>query len=107
MVVAREWATDPKLMIAEQPTRGIDIGSAEYIHRQLIDMRNNGSAILLVSADLNEVLSLSDALLVMYEGKIVAYFDSLKDMTENRMGLYMLGVNKQSSDEIGRAAYDN
>ena len=107
VVVAREWATDPKLMIAEQPTRGIDIGSAEYIHRQLIDMRNNGSAILLVSADLNEVLSLSDALLVMYEGKIVAYFDSLKDMTENRMGLYMLGVNKQSSDEIGRAACDN
>ena len=107
VVVAREWATKPKLMIAEQPTRGIDIGSAEYIHRQLIDMRNNGSAILLVSADLNEVLSLSDSLLVMYEGKIVAYFESLKDMTENRLGLYMLGVNKQSSDEIGRAAYDN
>ena len=107
VVVAREWATKPKLMIAEQPTRGIDIGSAEYIHRQLIDMRNDGSAILLVSADLNEVLSLSDSLLVMYEGKIVAYFESLKDMTENRLGLYMLGVNKQCSDEIGRAAYDN
>lgn len=107
VVVARECATLPKLMIAEQPTRGIDIGSADYIHHQLIDMRNDGAAILLISADLNEVLALSDSLLVMYEGKIVAYFETIKDMTENKLGLYMLGVERQKEEEIGRAVYDN
>lgn len=107
VVVAREWNTHPKLMIAEQPTRGIDIGSANYIHHQLITMRNEGAGILLVSADLNEVLALSDRLVVMYEGKIVAYFDSLKGVTENQLGLYMLGVERQSEAEIRRACYDN
>lgn len=105
VVVAREWNTNPKLMVAEQPTRGIDIGSANYIHQQLIEMRNEGSAILLVSADLNEVISLSDRLVVMYEGEIVAYFDSLKGVSENDLGLYMLGVNKQSEEEIRGACY--
>lgn len=106
VVVAREWSTDPKLMIAEQPTRGIDVGSANYIHKELIEMRNNGKGILLVSADLNEVLSLSDRLIVMEEGKIVAYFDSLKGVTESQLGLYMLGVEHQSEAEIRRACYD-
>ncbi len=106
VVVAREWNTDPKLMIAEQPTRGIDVGSANYIHKELIEMRNNGKGILLVSADLNEVLSLSDRLVVMEEGQIVAYFDSLKGVTENQLGLYMLGVEHQSEEEIRGACYD-
>ena len=106
VVVAREWSTDPKLMIAEQPTRGIDIGSADYIHKELIEMRNNGKGILLVSADLNEVLALSDRLVVMEQGEIVAYFDSLKGVTESELGLYMLGVKRQSEEEIRRACYD-
>ena len=106
VVVAREWNTNPHLMVAEQPTRGIDIGSANYIHHQLIDMRNNGSALLLVSADLNEVMALSDRLLVMYEGEIVAYFDSLKGITESQLGLYMLGVEHQSEEEIRGAVYE-
>ena len=106
VVVAREWNTDPKLMIAEQPTRGIDVGSANYIHKELIEMRNNGKGILLVSADLNEVLSLSDRLIVMEEGQIVAYFDSLKGVTESQLGLYMLGVEHQSEEEIRGACYD-
>ena len=103
VVVAREWKTAPKCMIAEQPTRGIDIGSADYIHQQLIDMRNNGAAILLISADLNEVMSVSDSLLVMYEGKIVAYFKDLHNVTENELGLYMLGTKIQSEEEIMEA----
>lgn len=103
VVVAREWKTAPKCMIAEQPTRGIDIGSADYIHQQLIDMRNNGAAILLISADLNEVMSISDSLLVMYEGKIVAYFKDLHNVTENELGLYMLGTKIQSEEEIMEA----
>ena len=106
VVVAREWSAEPKLMIAEQPTRGIDVGSANYIHKELIEMRNNGKGILLVSADLNEVLSLSDRLIVMEEGKIVAYFDSLKGVTENELGLYMLGVEHQSEEEIRGACYE-
>ena len=107
VVVAREWNNKPKLMIAEQPTRGIDIGSAAYIHHQLIDMRNSGAAVLLVSADLNEVLKLSDRLIVMYEGEIVAYFPSLKGVTESQLGLYMLGVEHQSEKEIREASYDD
>lgn len=106
VVVAREWNTNPHLMVAEQPTRGIDIGSANYIHHQLIDMRNNGSALLLVSADLNEVMALSDRLLVMYEGEIVAYFENLKGITESQLGLYMLGVEHQSEEEIRGAVYE-
>ena len=106
VVVAREWSTDPKLMVAEQPTRGIDVGSANYIHKELIEMRNQGRGILLVSADLNEVMALSDRLIVMEEGKIVAYFDSLKGVTENQLGLYMLGVEHHSEEEIRRACYE-
>lgn len=106
VVVAREWSTDPKLMIAEQPTRGIDVGSANYIHKELIEMRNQGKGILLVSADLNEVMALSDRLIVMEEGKIVAYFDSLKGVTESQLGLYMLGVEHHSEEEIRRACYE-
>ena len=106
VVVAREWNTSPKLMVAEQPTRGIDVGSANYIHHQLIEMRNEGAGILLVSADLSEVLSLSDRLIVMYEGEIVAHFDSLEGITENKLGLYMLGVEKQSIEEIRGARYE-
>ncbi|MDR1794700.1 MAG: ABC transporter ATP-binding protein [Erysipelotrichaceae bacterium] len=104
VVVAREWNTKPKLMVAEQPTRGIDIGSAEYIHHQLIEMRNQGAGILLVSADLTEVMALSDRLVVMYDGEIVAYFDSLKGVSENQLGYYMLGIEHQSEEEIRRAA---
>ena len=81
-------------MIAEQPTRGIDIGSAAYIHHQLIDMRNSGAAVLLVSADLNEVLKLSDRLIVMYEGEIVGQLDP-KKITVEELGLYMSGAKRE------------
>ena len=104
VVVAREWKTAPRCMIAEQPTRGIDIGSADYIHHQLIEMRNEGAAVLLVSADLNEVMSVSDSLIILFEGEIVAYFPDLHGISENELGLYMLGTRKQSEEEIRRAA---
>lgn len=104
VVVAREWKTAPRCMIAEQPTRGIDIGSADYIHHQLIEMRNEGAAVLLVSADLNEDMSVSDSLIILFEGEIVAYFPDLHGISENELGLYMLGTRKQSKEEIRRAA---
>jgi len=93
-------------MVAEQPTRGIDVGSARYIHEELIQMRNDGKGILLISADLNEVMSLSDRLLVMYDGKIVGHFDDVSKITENELGLYMLGTKKQSEDELRRAVHE-
>lgn len=102
VVVARELSTDPKLLIAHQPTRGIDVGAANFIHRKLVDMRDTGAAILLVSADLNEIMDLSDSLIVMYEGEIVAYFEDMSKVTEEEIGLYMLGLKRQSEDEIGR-----
>ena len=106
VVVAREYNTHPKCMIAEQPTHGIDIGSAEFIHLQLIDMRNHGAGILLVSADLDEVMGLADRIIVMYGGKIAAYFPNLKNLSRSELGYYMLGVKKQEAEEIGGALND-
>jgi len=103
VVVARETNTSPKILIAEQPTRGIDIGSEEFIHHELIKMRNKDVAILLVSADLNEVMEVSDRLIVMYEGEIVAHFDSIKGVTDKELGLYMLGAKRQDEESIRRA----
>jgi simple sugar transport system ATP-binding protein len=93
VVVAREASTNPKFLLAEQPTRGVDVGSIEFIHNQLIKLRDQGSAILLISADLEEVMKLSDQILVMYDGEIVAYFDN-KDVSEEELGLAMLGLSK-------------
>ncbi|MBQ1567522.1 MAG: ABC transporter ATP-binding protein [Erysipelotrichaceae bacterium] len=106
VVVAREWNTSPNLMIAEQPTHGIDIGSAEFVHHRLIDLRNEGTGILLVSADLNEVMDLSDRIIVMFNGKIAAYFKDANNVTEQELGMYMLGAKAQTKEEIGGALND-
>jgi simple sugar transport system ATP-binding protein len=98
VVVAREAAADPDFLIAEQPTRGVDIGSASAIHRILIGLRNSGKAILLFSADLGEALAMSDRLMVMYSGEIVAVFEdpqALGELSEQDLGLYMLGIKRQ------------
>ncbi|OCT14738.1 ABC transporter ATP-binding protein [Paenibacillus pectinilyticus] len=100
VVVARELALSPKLLIADQPTRGIDIGAAEFIHKKLIELRDEGNAILLISADLNEVMELSDRLLVMYGGEVVAEFGEGRQVTEKELGLCMLGLNR-TSENIG------
>lgn len=106
VVVAREFSSNPKLLIADQPTRGIDIGATEFIHKKILELRDNGTAILLVSADLNEILEVSDSLIVMYGGEVVAYFDNTLNVTEEELGMYMLGLKKQSHDEIGRVIYE-
>ncbi|WP_145335075.1 ABC transporter ATP-binding protein [Paenibacillus xylanexedens] len=95
VVVARECSTDPDLLIAEQPTRGVDIGAAQFIHQKLLELRDAGSAIVLVSADLNEILEMSDTLLVLYDGKIAARLDSPSSVSEEELGLYMLGIREQ------------
>ncbi|MDD2970724.1 MAG: ABC transporter ATP-binding protein [Lachnospiraceae bacterium] len=100
VVVAREFDANPKLILVDQPSRGIDIGAATFIRERLIQLRDEGKAILLNSADLNEVLELSDSLMVFYGGQIVAYFEDTSVLTEEELGLYMLGLKKQSMEEI-------
>jgi simple sugar transport system ATP-binding protein len=88
VVVAREFRHDLKLLLLDQPTRGLDVGSIEFIHRQVIDRRNAGVAVLLVSAELDEVLDLSDRVLIMYRGRIVGSFDAA-DPQREKIGLLM------------------
>jgi simple sugar transport system ATP-binding protein len=89
VVVAREFSSHPKLLIANQPTQGVDVGAAEFIHRKLLQLRDNRAAILLVSADLDEIISLSDSILVFYNGEIVAHFENRTQRIAgcNNMGL--------------------
>lgn len=100
VVVARECSLAPKLLIAEQPTRGVDVGSAQFIHQNLLRLRDQQTAILLVSADLNEVVEISDHLIVMFEGEIVAYFEHPSEVGEEELGLAMLGIKRQPKEEI-------
>ena len=96
-IVARELDRDKKLIIAVQPTRGLDVGAIEYIHSQLVKERDQGKAVLLVSLELEEVMSLSDRILVMYEGEIVGEFDP-KQTTVQELGLYMTGARRQDKE---------
>jgi simple sugar transport system ATP-binding protein len=94
VVVAREFSTDPKIIIANQPTRGIDVGAASFIRQRIIEFRDAGCAIILISADLNEVFELSDRLAVMYKGSFAGVFNDVKNLTEEELGKYMLGIKK-------------
>lgn len=93
VIVARELSRPVKLLIASQPTRGLDVGSIEYIHKEIINMRDRGVAVLLVSAELDEIMSLSDRIAVMYRGEIVATIDR-KDATREGLGLLMAGARE-------------
>ncbi len=97
-IIARELDKKPKLLVAVQPTRGLDVGAIEYIHRQLIAQRDAGAAVLLVSLELEEVMNVSDRILVMYEGEIVGELDPKKTTTEE-LGLYMAGAKRQDRKE--------
>ena len=100
VVAAREMTENFKIIIAEQPTRGIDAGTSELIRRKLIEFRDAGAAVLLISADLNEVFELSDKCVVMWNGKINAYFEDTTQLTEEELGYYMLGVKNQNKEEV-------
>jgi len=88
VVVAREFRHDLKLLIIDQPTRGLDVGSIEFIHKQIIERRDAGTGVLLVSAELDEVLDLSDRILVMYRGRTVGSF-SADEAQREKVGLLM------------------
>ncbi len=96
LIVAREISKDPNLLIASQPTRGLDVGAIEYIHKRLVAERDNGKAVLLVSLELDEILSLSDRIAVMYDGKIIEILDR-KDATEQKLGVLMAGGNLEDN----------
>lgn len=95
-IIAREIDKNPELLVAVQPTRGLDVGAIEYIHRQLVAQRDAGKAVLLVSLELDEVMDVPDRILVMYEGEIVGELDP-KNTTQEELGLYMAGAKR---DEV-------
>ena len=97
-IIAREIDKNPELLVAVQPTRGLDVGAIEYIHSQLVAQRDAGKAVLLVSLELDEVMNVSDRILVMYEGEIVGEFDP-KHVTVEELGLYMAGAKKEAASE--------
>lgn len=100
VIVAREFSSSPELLIAAQPTRGIDVGATEFIRDQLVQKRTEGTAVLLVSADLAEVMSLSDRIIVLYEGEITGVFPDASKVSEEEIGLYMLGLRRQTREEM-------
>lgn len=107
VVAAREFSSMPKLLIASHPTRGIDVGATDMIRRKIVDLRDQeGTGTLLFSADLNELINVSDSIIVMYDGKIVAYFEDLTGVTPETLGEYMLGVKKQDDAVIGGVVHD-
>lgn len=93
-IIGRELDRQKPLIVAVQPTRGLDVGAIEHIHAQLVKHRDEGKAVLLISLELDEVMSLSDRILVMYEGEIVGEFDP-KQITVQELGLYMAGAKRQ------------
>ncbi|SDL10505.1 ABC transporter ATP-binding protein [Natronincola ferrireducens] len=97
IVIAREFSFNTPLLIISQPTRGVDIGAIEFIHQQIIDKRNEGSAILLVSAELDELFRLSDRILTIYEGEITGEFKTGR-ITKKEIGLYMTGKQKMNQE---------
>ena len=103
VVVARELAEQPKLLLVNQPTRGVDLGATEFIWKSITGARDGGAAVLLCSADLGELLALSDRLVVFYRGRIVAAFVNSDELTPETLGRYMLGIETQPPETV-RAA---
>ena len=102
VVAAREFSALPQLLVAAHPTRGIDVGATEMIRKKIIALRDEeNTAVLLFSADLNELLTVSDSIIVMCEGEIVAYFPEASAVDEQTLGEYMLGLKRMSDEEIG------
>jgi simple sugar transport system ATP-binding protein len=94
VVVAREVSRDPRILVAAQPTRGLDVGAIEFVHRRLVAERDEGRAILLVSFELDEILSLSDRILVVYEGRVVGEYSP--DVSEEELGIAMTGGRREA-----------
>ena len=90
VIIAREVTNNPKILVASQPTRGLDVGAIEYVHEALVEQRDRGKAVLLISFELDEIINVSDRIAVIFEGKIVGILDA-EDANENEIGLMMAG----------------
>ncbi|MGF7057997.1 ABC transporter ATP-binding protein [Brassicibacter mesophilus] len=100
VIIAREMSMNPQVLIASQPTRGVDIGSIEFIHKQIVKIRDEGKAVVLISSELSEIMGLSDRIIVMYKGKIIGEM-SAKDATKESLGYLMAGIKeKKGGDDI-------
>ena len=97
-IIAREIDKDPSLLLAVQPTRGLDVGAIEYIHKQLVRVRDENKGVLLVSLEIDEVMMVSDRILVIYEGELVGEFDP-NETTVEELGLYMSGSKRRELNE--------
>ena len=106
VVVAREFSSAPKLVVANQPTRGIDVGAAELVRNKLVELRDAGAAVMLISADLTEVMELSDDIIVLCGGEVVAWFDSAHKPDAVELGEYMLGMKKMQPQQIRGAMHE-
>jgi simple sugar transport system ATP-binding protein len=93
VIIARELSRSPKLLIASQPTRGVDVGSIEFIHKRIVAARDQGMGVLLISSELDEILALSDRVAVMFKGKIIETLP-IAEATRERLGLLMAGVKE-------------
>jgi len=102
LIMARELSGQPRLLLVAQPTRGIDVSAAQYIHRRLVEQRDAGTAVLIISEDLDEVMSISDRILVMYEGRIIGSADP-RTSTREAIGLMMAGIEAEQSEEAAAA----
>jgi len=103
LIVARELSQQPKLLVAAQPTRGIDVGAIEFVHERLMEERASGKGLLLVSSELDEIMSLSDRIAVIYEGEFTGMFDS-NETSKEELGVYMTGSKRQNEEEVRRKA---
>ena len=103
VIVAREFSRDLDLIVASQPTRGVDVGSIEYIHSQIVAKRDSGTAVLLVSTELDEILALSDRIAVMFDGRVVAVVER-DDTDATELGLYMAGSSPEPHTATAGAA---
>jgi simple sugar transport system ATP-binding protein len=100
LIVSRELSREIRLLIANQPTRGLDVGSTAYVHRKILEMRNRGVAVLLISVELDEIMSLSDRIAVMYNGKIVSILPA-NQVSKEHLGLIMLGTIPSDFNRVG------
>ncbi|MDR2179169.1 MAG: ABC transporter ATP-binding protein [Synergistaceae bacterium] len=99
-IVAREFTNDAECIVLNQPTRGVDIGAMKFIHNKILEMRSLRKSMLLLSSDLSELQSLSDRIIVIYEGTIVGVIENVAETSEEELGLYMLGLRKDSDDKL-------
>lgn len=102
-IVAREFTTGADVIVLSQPTRGVDVGAMEFIHKKILEMRDEKKSLILVSADLAELKALSDRIIVFYQGKIAGVLEDVPSVTEEELGLYMLGLKSDSGEKLKEA----